>query len=146
MELVRRTGLQFTMRRPNLNSPANRWLMGVAGVALLAATAVSFALGLSGGCNHRCLSDSSINCDGPSGCDTARPVSACCDASVQILSPALATDAEPNHSRKTLPPPFAIDHKRLALALAHSYHADFKPEATYGSGTETYLATARLRI
>ena len=60
--------------------------------------------------------------------------------------PALATDAEPNHSRKTLPPPFAIDHKRLALALAHSYHADFKPEATYGPGTETYLATARLRI
>ena len=145
MELVQRTGLQFAMRRPNLNLTANRWLMVLAGVALLAATAASFALGLSGGCNHRCLSDSSINCD-RAVCDTSQPVGTCCDASAQILARAADIGAKPNSSQKTPPPPFATDQKRLALALAHSYHADFKPDATYGPGTETYLATARLRI
>jgi len=137
------------MRRNGIDRISHRWLLAFALVGLFAMAEGSYALAAlnaDDACLHQCLGDP--DCGGLTFCDTALPASACCTWDARIPLPVAELKPAPNTRQQECPTPFALDSKSLSSLLALSYHTDFSPDKAHlvGAGTETYLATARLRI
>ncbi|MBI2799824.1 MAG: hypothetical protein HYX63_05975 [Gammaproteobacteria bacterium] len=139
------------MRRTNLNGTPLRWLMALAVLAVLSSVATGFAkqhLAAADVYLPMRLANPGADCRMHTSCDPAGFAGACCEWGAGMVLATAGTEIAPSDSKNDRSPPFTINSKNLPETLAYANRRTFKPDKTYSAsaGTETYLATARLRI
>ena len=140
------------MRRTNLNEMTPRWLMVFAVLAMLASVMMGFAkhtMAADDAYLRMRLGNPGAGCQTQTPCDPAGFTDICCDWGAGNVLATASTEMTPSNPKKDRSPPsFPINSNDLSRILICADCSNFKLAKAYspGAGTETYLATARLRI
>lgn len=135
------------MRRNSLNQISRRGLIGFALLTLIAVGGGAFGFSVAPA-EHACMHcPDNSDCRGLAACNTTASTP-CCEWGLQTLLPASEIKTPPKRRLQDQPTAFVRHDTLLSRDLANSYRAQFFLATTHsaGAGTETYLATARLRI